>query len=244
MPKPVIGADGCRAGWAAVRIQANTPELFLLTSLEEIVQLTGPDSRILIDMPIGFVDEGPDGRTCDRLARRMLSPKRHSSIFNPPCRAALYQDLDNASAINYQHTGKKLSRQSINIIPKIRELDAFLQQLDPAQRDHWYEAHPEVVFAALNGGQVISESKKTTLGQKQRLKLLSSFLPAIKIWYPTVAHQYPRKLILPDDIIDALGLAVASWLIEQTKYTLISLPDTPPTDSTGLPMRIIYAEKA
>lgn len=244
MSKPVIGVDGCRAGWAVVGIQDNTPELHLCTSLEDLSQLAISGQRIFIDMPIGFTDEGPDGRTCDRLARRMLSPKRHSSVFSPPCRAALYADLADASAVNFQHTGKKLSRQSINIIPKIRELDAFLQQLPTEQQDHWYEAHPEVVFAALNGGLAIPESKKTALGQQQRLALLSAFLPVIETWYPSVAHLYPRKLILPDDIIDALGLAVASWLIEQAGYALMALPDPPPTDSTGLPMRIVYAEKA
>lgn len=244
MHKPIIGVDGCRAGWATVRIRSNIPELFLCLNLEEVTQLAETDSRILIDMPIGFVDQGADGRTCDRLARRILSPRRHSSVFSPPCRAALYEDLDQASYLNFQHTGKKLSRQSINIIPKIRKLDAFLQQLAPAEQDHWYEAHPEVVFAALNRGQVIPQSKKTALGQQQRLEVLSSFLPAIETWYPKVAHQYPRKQLLADDIIDALGLAVASWLIEQADYTLISLPNTPPLDSTGLPMRIVYTEKA
>lgn len=233
-----IGVDGCRAGWLRVVFDGQTAAMTLCQGLEEIAAQTA-EVPIFIDMPIGFVTAGPTGRACDQAARRYLSPLRHSSVFTPPCRAAVYAEKAEASALNFRHTGKKLSQQSLNIVPKMRALDEFLQTQSPQEQCRWYEAHPEVVFAAFNQAQPLLHKKKTRDGEAQRLALLQPYFPRIMDWYATVWNNYPRKEVLPDDIIDALGLAVAAFLVNQQRAKMIFFPAEAEYDETGLRMQIV-----
>ena len=191
-------------------------------------------------MPIGLVEQGGDGRACDRLARRHLSPFRHSSIFTPPCRQALYGNLEEASAINFKHTGKKLSRQSINIIPKIREVDEFLLQLPLSERPRFEEAHPELIFYGFNGGQALQASKKTKEGIQDRLHLITKYFPSLGALYTTVLEQTRRKDILADDIVDAMSLASAALLKQRSPESWHQFPSPIVHDDKGLPMQLGY----
>jgi predicted RNase H-like nuclease len=239
MAQPGIGVDGCRAGWLRIIFDGQTAEMTLCPALPEIAMDTA-DAPIFIDMPIGFVTSGATGRACDQAARRYLSPLRHSSVFTPPCRAAVYAEKEAASALNFRHTGKKLSQQSLNIMPKMRALDEFLQaQPQGKEQQRWYEAHPEVVFAAFNHEQPLFYKKKTRDGEAQRLALLQPYFPTIIDWYASVRNQYPRKEVLPDDIIDALGLAVAAFLANHQLAQVISFPPDAAFDETGLRMQIV-----
>ena len=237
-----VGIDGCRAGWLVVLVDDEQIQMQLCPSIQEAADYCQDAKLIWIDMPIGFIDVGPEGRECDRLARRLLSPIRHSSVFTPPCRSALYASLDQSSEVNFQHTGKKLSRQLINIIPKMRELDAYLQQLDRVQAAKWHEAHPEILFAQFNEGHPIPTKKKQAEGQAARLRLLSNLWPEIPAWFQENQHRYPRKAVQLDDIIDALGLAIGAWSVQQGRFIQKSLPDTPPRDHQGLAMQIVYPQ--
>ena len=233
-----IGIDGCRAGWLAVSFDGQAAALLLHTELHTV----HPVQQIWIDMPIGLVSDGTIGRSCDQLARQYLSPLRHSSVFTPPCRAAAYSPTAVASAVNFSHTGKKLSQQSLNILPKIKELDVFLQNQPTSIQTAWQEAHPEVVFAALNGAQALETSKKTIAGQTQRLALLAHYFSDLPAWWPRVLKQYPRKEVQADDILDALALAIAAYLCQTRQTVLTKLPARPPHDDTGLAMQIVFAQ--
>lgn len=191
-------------------------------------------------MPIGLIDQGIDGRSCDRLARRHLSPFRHSSIFTPPCRPALYSTIEEASAVNFQHTGKKLSKQTINIIPKIREVDAFLLKLPSVKRICFEEAHPELIFYGLNGQQALQASKKTKEGIHDRLALITKHFPPLKSLYTTILEQTRRKDILADDIVDAMSLATAALLKLRSPESWRQFPSPVEHDSEGLPMQLGY----
>lgn len=239
-----IGIDGCRGGWLVVQFDGQSALVNLYQQLEEITTTISPDQPVWVDMPIGFTDRGPQGRSCDQLARKVLSPLRHSSVFTPPCRAAVYADKEDASTVNATFTTKKLSRQSINIIPKIRALDIFLLKLPIKHRLEWYEAHPEVVFAAFNQNQPVAYSKKDQLGRTARKQLLKPYFSNLALWYRAAAQAFPRKQVLPDDIIDALALAIASYLVQVGNAKLVSLPDPPPQDTESLLMRIVYAQPA
>jgi predicted RNase H-like nuclease len=236
--QPGIGVDGCRAGWLQIVFDGQTAAMTLCEGLEEVASKT-TEIPIFIDMPIGFVTAGATGRACDQAARRYLSPLRHSSVFTPPCRAAVYAEKAIASELNFSHTGKKLSQQSLNIVPKMRALDEFLQIQKQAEQQRWYEAHPEVVFTAFNQEQPLFHKKKTRDGEAQRLALLQPYFPKIMDWYATARNQYPRKEVLPDDIIDALGLAIAAFLANQQGAEMISFPLDAEYDETGLRMQIV-----
>ncbi|MBP2628734.1 MAG: hypothetical protein H6Q68_3445 [Firmicutes bacterium] len=81
----------------------------------------------LIDIPVGLPENIQDeSARPDRELRSRLKGKS-SSVFNTPCRQAVYrQDKQDAKALNLQFLSKGLSEQSLGFSPKIREVDQFL----------------------------------------------------------------------------------------------------------------------
>ncbi len=236
----IAGIDGCKSGWIAIVYQQGEWDYLLSSDLSDFYLLHCEAHSILIDIPIGLVDQGSEGRACDRLARKHLSPYRHASIFTPPCRRALYSALEKASAINFEYTGKKLSKQSINIIPKIREVDEFLLQLPPHKRLPFEEAHPELIFYGLNGQQPLLTSKKTKEGIQNRLTLIARHFPELKSLYPKILAETMRKHLLPDDVVDAMSLAVVGLLKKRSPLNWQQFPFPTVYDGEGLPMSLGY----
>jgi predicted RNase H-like nuclease len=56
-------------------------------------------------------------------------------------------------------SGKGISKQAFYLFPKIRELDDWL--VSKERNGQWFECHPEVAFARLNGAAALAEPKKT-----------------------------------------------------------------------------------
>jgi predicted RNase H-like nuclease len=237
-----VGVDGCRAGWIAV---AQTPDGRLsyevLPAFASVLEQY-TDALILVDVPIGLMDSGPDERLCDREARRLLKD-RASSVFPAPVRAALYAaNYMAASAANRQATqGRRgLTRQSWAITPKIREVNECLagrQGQPPVVR----EMHPEVCFCALNGWRPLRYSKKTTEGFGERAALLCRLLPSSDALVEMVLRATRRSAVRRDDIVDALVGSVTAWL---GKGSLSTLPAVPEHDSAGLPMEMVCVAAA
>lgn len=236
----VAGVDGCKSGWIAIVYQYGRWDYSLHPNIAAFHLLYHKADSILIDMPIGLIESGTEGRSCDRLARKCLSPYRHASIFTPPCRPALYTDLIDASAINYQHTGKKLSRQTINIIPKIKELDQFLLQLSSTQQRCYEEAHPELIFYGFNQKKALPSSKKTKEGIQDRMEILYQHFPAFEKLYSKIINQTKRKNLLPDDILDAMSLAAAALLKQRFPENWTQFPTPIVYDGKNLPMQLGY----
>ena len=160
------------------------------------------DAIIAVDIPIGLSDAAP--RAADRAARQFLG-RRGSSVFPAPPRAALHaSDYHDASARAFAASGKKLSRQSFNILPKIREVDAALRH-DPDVATRVFEVHPEVSFAVRNGDLPMSEAKKSPAGRAARLALLPGWASSA---YQRALEETRRRDVAHDDIIDAL---IALW---------------------------------
>lgn len=237
-----IGVDGCKSGWiAGIATREQDVTLKLFSNLEILWEQYGQRcALLLIDMPIGMIDGGAEGRVCDRLARRMLSPRRHSSIFTPPCRPALYAAEGQASAVNFHHTGKKLSRQTINIMPKMREVDQWIRQLPLPHRQNIRESHPEVIFTALNGGAPAMHNKKNAEGQAERLAILERYQPGCHKVFREARAGILRKNALTDDLIDALALVITAQLAGRYPEKQHRLPATPERDGADLPMEIFY----
>ncbi|MBC7106589.1 MAG: DUF429 domain-containing protein, partial [Firmicutes bacterium] len=133
---------------------------------------------ILIDVPIGPRDCGPEERACDVEARRLLGRPRGSSVFRAPCRPAVYADsYREASEINQRLTGKRLPRQTWGIARKIREVDEFLTR-DGEARLRIVETHPEVCFRAL-AGRPMTYPKGTDPGFEECLQVLRVAYPGV-----------------------------------------------------------------
>jgi predicted RNase H-like nuclease len=234
--KPAVGVDGCKAGWFVVEIERKgdwTIDIFQdIGAIWQRVSKTA--SLILIDIPIGLPRKGT--RACDVLARTVLK-KRASSVFPVPCRKALQASkYEDASKINYQESGKKLSVQSWNISSKIKEVDALLTA-DFKARHHIRESHPEVCFWALSGGRPMRFNKKTADGHRKRKHILQRLYPRSKEIIESAMSKFLRKDLAKDDILDALVLAVTAL---SPPETIVTFPQNPPYDDQQLPMEIVY----
>jgi predicted RNase H-like nuclease len=235
-----IGVDGCRAGWFAVGLDpAGRWRFDVYPDFDALWAGCQEASLILVDIPIGLVDTGRGGRQCDAIARRLLSPNRASSVFTPPTRPALdATDYQAASAINRALTGKSITIQSWNIGPKIRQVDRFLRH-NARARARVREAHPELLFWALNGRQAMTQRKKKLGGYDQRLAVLRRhFEPAEAITQAALA-RYRRAQVARDDILDALVAALTGYL---SQGRLQAIPADRPRDAYGLAMEMVYYE--
>ncbi len=233
----VAGVDGCKAGWFYFCYDHRGLTYGIANSFAELVDMLPADTGIFIDIPIGLIGSGDSARECDRAARQMLGPRR-SSIFSPPCRPVLQAiDYDEARRISQASIGKKLSKQSFFITPKIREVDDFL--LQDKNKKIVREVHPELAFWGLNGRQPMTQNKKTQAGFDERLALLRVYIPQAASVVASVMQVYPRKDLLRDDIVDAMVCLVVA---RSPNHALQTVPAVVPRDSKGLAMEIVFTE--
>lgn len=235
------GIDGCRGGWIFARLSGEPfSELNISFSngLKDLLSSLRRPRRIFADIPIGLLDSGRGERPCDKAARRMLKG-RAPSVFRVPVRSSIYAaDYREAAERQRLRTGVGLSLQSWHIAPKIREMDLFLRahrRLIPKV----YESHPELCFYALNGGKALRFSKKEKKGIFERYRILERLIPGIKRKISEALSLLPRKVLSLDDLLDACILSASAR--ESCGGRLRRLPDSPPRDRYGLPMRIVYA---
>lgn len=188
----VLGVDGCRIGWVGVRWDSSV-EVMVAPTIDRLVALAGDVRAVAIDIPIGLPTEQP--RTAERLARREL-PGRASTVFNAPASAALdAADYHAANAANRLALGLGLSKQTWYLVPKIREVRDWLET-GPAMPV--VESHPELCFAAMNGG-VLVDGKTTADGEAHRRRLLAAH------GLEVVAER--RAGVAVDDVLDAAATA-------------------------------------
>lgn len=229
-----LGIDGCRGGWFVVEISGlNDWRFGVYQNIKALVDAHPFFSLALIDMPIGLPFQNK--RLCDSEARKLLGGKKASSIFSAPCRLAMQaDDYGSASRINFENLGVKLSKQSWNITPKIRELDDWLSEKNGAP---FRECHPELALWALNGKKAMLHGKKTAQGQCERLELLRHYFSDASAVMAKASASFPGKILQVDDIIDALSLAVTARL---SQGDLDSVGQE--KDEKGLTMEIVFAK--
>lgn len=168
-----IGVDGCRGGWIAAVLDYGMLRLERYDTIDSLAERYPSFDALLIDMAVGLRNR-PDQLRPDDAARAELGVKG-SSVFPIPARDAVYTVGEEAQKqANVRTLGKSLAKQSIAIIPKIKELDMFLNE-NPAYKNRILESHPEVVFGRLSGAVLMSR-KKEEPGLSERLSILSEFL--------------------------------------------------------------------
>lgn len=174
----------------------------------------------------------------DHLIKKQLGAKG-SSIFEVPCRQAVYAESDLiARTQNISVLGKSLSAQTLGITKSIRQVDEFLQS-NTKWRNKLVESHPEFCFSKLNCNKPIMENKLTEEGQQKRLDILERYYPDSRRVVEKYLSDVPyRKKI--DDVIDALCLAVTGKLI--IELGLKTIPENPMMDARGILMQMAYGE--
>ncbi|WP_431046083.1 DUF429 domain-containing protein [Streptomyces sp. P1-3] len=223
----VMGVDACPTGWVGVILGAGG-----VGGADAAVRLTellerAPDATVIgIDMPLGLLETGR--RRADAMAAEWIAPHR-SRVFPVPPRPVWDQpDYQAANLRCREVTGAGLSRQTWGLAAKLRQANACREGGD--RRLH--EVHPEVSFAAMNGGRPVAASKKSWNGQAARRRLLADH----GIVLPEELGAAGR--VPPDDILDA---AAAAWSARRIALrTAARLPDPPETTATGLPVAIWY----
>jgi predicted RNase H-like nuclease len=223
-PQPLIvaGIDGYgRGAWVSVVLNGGRfSRAFPGRSLAEILPRIDDAEVIGIDIPIGLPD-GPQRRQADLLARLRLG-KLASTVFLTPPRAVLEAaTFADGNRIAVELTGKGLSMQAFGLRARIFEAEAFAR-VDP----RICEVHPEVSFAALNGGLPLADSKASWVG----LPLRRGLLAAAGIRLPDDLGEANRVPV--DDVLDA---AAAAWSAFRVAAGIAeSLPDPPEEHSDGI----------
>ena len=235
-PHHAVGVDGAGSGWFAVWRDGGGLCWHRYADAASLWAAQAQANAIGVDVPIGLGDSGP--RPSDHEARKFVGGARSSSIFPAPLRAVLNcATQTEASARQRSIDGRGLSVQAFALFPKIRDWDALLQH-DELARSRVHEVHPEVSFAAMNGGAGFGLvlSKRTEEGHRMRQSLLSHGFERAAI--QRVLDEVPKRVAQPDDILDAI---VALWSAERMVSGVArTLPETPSPDSTGLLMAISY----
>ena len=229
----IAGVDGCRAGWfVAFRDNARTG-CFVAESASELAERLDGFDAVGIDIPIGLPERG--NRECETLARRALSPRRTSSVFSAPIRPVLdIDDYRKACELRFRLEGKRMSKQSFFIMPKIADVDRLIRA-QPRFGRRLHEVHPEVSFAAL-AGEPMQYAKRTQAGFDARRRLLDRVHNSRALDRALAA--YPRNAVARDDVLDAFAVLWSAARIAGGSAT--RLPATPVYDEHGIDMAIWY----
>ena len=208
----VLGIDGCRGGWVAILLDLDDGKTHgaVAASFAEIFH--GPAQNALmtiVDMPIGLATMGR--RACEHQARKLLSPRRHTSVFSTPRRGML--NFDNYAEANEWgkqqgiDAGGGLSKQAWMIVPKIREIDDTIK---PEDQNRLAEGHPEIAFWRLNGEQPCNHPKRKIEGAQERFALLTkNGLFGVEDIYRELKATNGARLAR-DDVYDACALALTA----------------------------------
>ncbi len=140
---------------------------------------------------------------------------------------------DYASANHWGKTtlGRGLSKQAWNITGKIGELDAALV---PADQAKVFEAHPELAFDRLAGGQALPPKRRPDGQAARRALLEAAGFATLGAWL----EQLPRGPMQADDLYDAAVLLITATRIAAGSAE--RLPGEPERDARGLDMAIWF----
>lgn len=194
---------------ATVGLGVDLPiEAHLTASFAEVVRYCNDRgaAAVGVDMPIGLAADG--ARSADAEARAILGPRR-STLFPTPSGAVLdATDYETALELCRAETGKGLSKQAFNLLPKIREVRDCLR---PGDQPRFSEVHPETSFTVMAGRPL---APKTTLpGQLERIDLVSAMVGLLPVRLVGLVEGGGGQMLTGageaklDDLLDACAAA-------------------------------------
>jgi predicted RNase H-like nuclease len=247
----VVGVDGCKAGWIAVRRDPGAaPSVAVFPSFAALLDALPADATVAVDMPIGLPDVSQKGGRGPEALVRPLLGNRQSSVFAIPSRAALYAHTDGFTTIEAWYAAHRqasevakatsdpprgVSIQAFGIFAKIREIDAVLIAR-PELRRRVFESHPEVAFCRLNDDQAMRLPKKikgavNPAGMAERKALLCRHG-----YIRGFLDRTPPRGAAADDFLDAAAMMLIAGRIASGEAR--PFPDPPLADRFGIPVAI------
>ena len=226
----VIGIDGCRAGWITAKVGDKNSLIFhIVENLNDDYLKQSNLSYIGIDIPLHL---SHTGKRLAEIEARGLLKKRACTIFSPPTLNALMaKNYIDACDVNFKECGKRISKQSWNLFPKIIEAHTFLEN-NSISKLGVFEVHPELSFMAMNDMNLIEVSKKTDIGKEIRIKLIQKFFPNFS--FESVRNKYKKNQVLDDDILDSISVL---W---STQRIVDNIAQFVPKDPEKINMRIYF----
>jgi len=129
--------------------------------------------------------------------------------------------------------GKRLSKQTFGILPKIREVDIALRQ-SPKLITTVFEVHPELSFYFWSSRQPMRHSKHSAFGFAERLRFVEQAFGSAA---EQIRSAIPRRTVSDDDVLDALA---ALWTARRIEWgDAKRLPQADERDEVGLPMQML-----
>jgi predicted RNase H-like nuclease len=232
-----VGAGLCADGWVAV--VHGTDGFDHAGVFAEFGGLWGryeeTADRIAVPVPVGLHERGEEPRPPERLSRELLGPRR-SAVYDAPVREATRkQRYQTASRVNERKAGRGLAREAFEDSAAVAEVDELLSAI-PEARPVVVETHPELCFRAFRG-EPLEYDGRTAAGYAERLRTLAGFDPDAPVDLVAAAEATGGHEVTVADVLDATALALT---VRPGPGELRSLPEDPPNDSEGLPMRMVY----
>jgi predicted RNase H-like nuclease len=214
----VVGTSGCRG-------PALTGAEFRPT-LATLLAADSPFRAVGLAVPVGLPDTfAAGGRTCDRLARRLLGRRRGSAVAPAPLRPAL-----GAATIEEARVVGPLSAATWHLLPWIREVD---ERLDPPSQRTVSSVHPELSFLRLGERRPLAYPKHTDEGRRERRCRVELAVPG--------GIEPVAAAIGPDErwrLLDAVACLCTA--AEIARGAEAHLPGAAELDSTGLRMELVW----
>ncbi|MDP2013416.1 MAG: DUF429 domain-containing protein [Actinomycetota bacterium] len=202
----LVGIDGYPKGWIAA-VLADQQISWHTCGIHELKATVRSCSIVAIDIPLKLVATG--WRDCDRQTKAALGA-HHSRVFMIPPRPVLELGLqapnESTQALSIALTGSGVSRQALALSERILAANALL----PDKRLH--EVHPELVFAALDGG-VVPPPKKSARGVGTRIRILDPWLTTLGTSCALLMKNCPPDVPV-DDALDSLAALAGALRID------------------------------
>lgn len=227
----LAGVVPCPRGWLAataklqgITLSPEEPQLF--TSFLDVLDYKPAYQVIALFAPIGLPDAPtPGGRTCDRVARRLLGAPRSAAIISSPPRVAL-------SSATYEDAVKlagQLSPIAWRQLAKVAEVD---EHIAPYWQRTVFEVHPELSFYQLGENTPLRYSKHTQAGMEERRERLMKRVQGVERILDAAVPTVSRAQLL-----DA---AACLWTARRIISRAVDrIPQDPEWDSQGLRMEIL-----
>lgn len=195
-------------------------EPMLYGSFQEILDEHPAYVSIVVNSPIGYLDQFDGGfRRCDLAARALLG-RRALTVRRVPTRATL---VDGADA-----TDERLDVVSSMRLPIMKEVAG---EMSPYRQRQVYEGNPELSFYQLNQEMPLVYSKAKSSGRDERREVLLEKVRGSE-------RIVDSKIAPTKHLLDAGALMYSARRV--FLHAAKRLPEEAEWDSEGLRMEIVY----